>query len=108
MMHDRADGAEPSFWRRAGFKLGGSFGVVLGLFLEWYFNWGPAALTPDRGEAQSYWVFLAGFPFTFLVSPLAAFLPAAVTRLLVILGVGVTWAIIGTALESLVPSRRAV
>ena len=107
-MRDRLERAQPSYWRRTGFKLGGSVGLVLGLFLEWYFNLGPAASSPDRGEAHGYWLVLAGFPFTFVVGPLAAFFPAAITRLLLILGVGATWAIIGAAVESLVPSRRAV
>ena len=108
-MRDALPRRGSSFWQLAGFKLGGTLGLGLGAYLEWYFNWGPAAMSPDRGAAHGYWVLLAGFPFTFLLgSPLVAFLPVALTRLLLILGVGATWATIGGAVESLVRPRRAV
>ena len=109
MISDSLARPRSSFWQGTGWKLGGIVGLVIGAYLEWYFNWGPAATSPDRGAAHGYWVLLTGFPFTFVLgSPLVAFLPVAVARILLILGVGATWAIIGAAIDSLVRTRRAV
>ena len=95
-------------WRRAGFVTGAIIGVVIGATLEWYFNWGPAATSADRGEAHGYWLMLVGFPFTWIVGPLGTLLPLVVGRLMLILAVGATWATVGTMVDVLVRPRRPV
>ena len=95
-------------WRTASFVLGAAVGLALGCYLEWYFNWGPAVASPDRGEAHGYWLLLAGFPITLLLSPLLTLLPGLLGRLLLIVGVGLTWGLLGAGIGGLVRTARAV
>jgi len=97
----------PPIWRRAAFLLGAVVGLALGSYLEWYFNWGPAAGGFDSGEAHGYWLMLVGFPATWILTPILYLLPAVVGRILVVMGVGANWAALGAALDWLVRPRSA-
>jgi hypothetical protein len=69
-------------------------GVLMGAFLEWYFNWGPAAGGTDSGMAHGFAVMLLGFPTTLLVLSLVGIVPLLVLRTLLVLGVGVSWGLL--------------
>jgi hypothetical protein len=95
----------PPIWRRNAFLSGAVVGLALGSYLEWYFNWGPAAGGSDSGEAHGFWLLLVGFPATWILIPILSLLPAVVGRILIVMGVGANWAVLGAALDALIRPR---
>lgn len=68
-------------------------GVVAGAYLDWYFTAGPAAGSVDAGEAHGFWLLLMGFPASWLAAPLVSIFPLALARALMVVSVGVAWAL---------------
>lgn len=92
-------------WMR-GMLAGFGCGVLVGAFLEWYFNWGPGAANPDSGMAHGLVLMLLGFPTTTLLfDEIMGLVPLPVFRTLLVLGVGVSWGLLWGAV-SLLWARR--
>ena len=68
-------------------------GVAAGAWVDWFFRAGPGARSPDAGEAYGFWLMLLGFPTIFLLGPVASVFPPVIGRMLVVLSVGVSWAL---------------
>jgi hypothetical protein len=68
-------------------------GVAAGAWLDWYFSAGPGAAGLDAGEAHGFWLMLVGFPVIFLIGPVASAFPPVMVRALVVLSVGLSWAL---------------
>jgi hypothetical protein len=82
-------------WRWWGICMLAAFccGTVAGAYLDWYFTVGPAAGSVDAGEAHSFWLMFIGFPASWMIAPFASGFPDVLVRALVVLSVGVAWAL---------------
>ncbi|HEU4886168.1 MAG TPA: hypothetical protein VFT45_28270 [Longimicrobium sp.] len=68
-------------------------GVGAGGYLDWYFTVGPGAASMDAGEAHGFWLMLIGFPTSWMIAPFASGFPDVLVRALMVLSVGVAWAL---------------
>jgi hypothetical protein len=68
-------------------------GVAIGSWLDWYFIMGPGSSSMDAGEAHGLFLMLLGFPTVLVVEPVVSVSPPLIARALLVLSVGVSWAL---------------
>ena len=88
-------------WLRTGFRIGAAVGVVIALYLYWYFEHGPGLAIPDRADVHGFWIIALGAPFSWLMGFVPEFVPYPAVQLLIVLFVACSWGLFGTLVSAI-------